>query len=88
MIGRHMEPGGGSEERQREREREAWSLCGAQQQKRAETAALSTVHTIKDLERGSGGGEVPKPLHLKGLKLFPHLVHWSSVVLFVEMLRN
>lgn len=74
MIGLHMEPGGGSEER--ERGGDAWSLSAAHQQKRAETAALSTVHTIKDLEQGSVGGEVPKLLHLKGLKLFLHLGHF------------
>lgn len=56
----------------RGREEDAWSLSRAHQQKRAGTAALSTVHTIKDLELGSGGGEVPKPLHFKGLELFLH----------------
>lgn len=63
VIGRHMEPGGWSEERGREGDRkgDAWSLGGARQQKRAETAALSTVHTIKALwNKRSGGGEVPK----------------------------
>lgn len=70
MSGRHMEPGGGSE-----RAGDAWSLSRAHQQKRAETAALSTVHTIKDLEQGSEGGEVPNPLHLKCLKLFLYFGH-------------
>lgn len=74
MIGRHMEPGGWSEEMGRGGGG-SWSLSGAHQQKRAETAALATVHTIKDLEQGSVGGEVPKPLYLKGLKLFLHLGH-------------
>lgn len=58
-----MEPGGWSEERGREGDRkgDASSLGGARQQKRAETAALSTVHTIKALwNKRSGGGEVPK----------------------------
>lgn len=74
MIGLHMEPGGGVEEREKER---GGRLVPhrAHQQKRAETAALSTVHTIKDLEQGSGGGEVPKTLHFKGLKVFLHLGH-------------
>lgn len=48
------------------------------QQKRAETAALSTVQTIKDLERSFGGGEVPKNPHFKGPRL--SLQIWGTTI--------
>ncbi|KAK5904299.1 hypothetical protein CesoFtcFv8_005877 [Champsocephalus esox] len=57
MIGRHMEPGGGSEEGQGQGG--GLSLSAALQQKRARQL-LSTVHTINDLEQRSGSGDVPK----------------------------
>lgn len=66
----------------RAREEDVWSRSRAHQQKRAETAALSTVHTIKDLEQGSGGGEVPKTLYFKGLELFLHWGQYCLVVCF------
>lgn len=68
ITGRHMEPGGGVY-----RDGDDRSLSAALQQRRAGTAAPSTVRTVKDLEQGSGGGEVPKLLHFKGLDPFLHL---------------
>lgn len=73
VIGRHMAPVGGSEG-ERVGGGGGGPLC-EHSNKSESGQLLPPVHTIKDLEQGSGGGEVPKILHFKGLKLFLYLGH-------------
>lgn len=85
MIGRHMEPGGGSD-----RTGDAWSLSRASQQKRAETAALPTVHT--PLEIWSRGPRVARCQILSTWKVWDTSFIWCTLSFVAlssaEMLRN
>ena len=85
MIGRHMEPGGGSEESEREREREVGGTPGpsAELANKSEPGQLLSPQStpLKIWNRDLGLARCQNPLHLKGLKLFLHLGHESLVLL-------